>query len=102
MFFFFFLQDFLMQSETCERPPTRAESVQMGKGDTALTRISKVTPAAASHLSNTLDFRKPSDVAFTATLNSGEPSPIGIGRRVAALALDNSTGHSAERQREEG
>lgn len=28
--------------------------------------------AAASHLSNTLDFRKPSDVAFTATLNSGE------------------------------
>lgn len=44
----------------------------MGKGDMVLTHISKVTLAAASHLSNTLDFRKPSDVAFTATLSSGE------------------------------
>ena len=44
----------------------------MGKGDTVLTHITKVMLAAASHLSNMLDFRKPSDVAFTATLNSGE------------------------------
>lgn len=48
------------------------ESLQMGMGDMVLTRISKVPHAAASHLSNTLDFRKPSDVAFTATLSSGE------------------------------
>lgn len=48
------------------------ESLQMGKGDKVLTHIRKVMLAAASHLSNALDFRKPSDVAFTATLNSWE------------------------------
>lgn len=67
----------------------------MGMGDMVLTRISKVTLAAASHLSNTLDFREPSDVAFTATLSSGEHP---IRRRIrslrfGALTLDNSTGH---------
>lgn len=40
--------------------------------DTVLTRISKVSLAAASHLSNTFDFRKPSDVRLTATLSSRE------------------------------
>lgn len=57
---------------TCTHRIYNLESLQMGKGDMVLTRISKVTLAAASHLSNTLDFRKPSDVAFTATLSSGE------------------------------
>lgn len=48
------------------------ESLQMGMGDMVLTHITKVSHTAASHLSNMLDFRKPSDVAFTATLSSEE------------------------------
>lgn len=56
--------------------------------DTVLTSMSKISLAAASHLFNMLDFRKPSDAGFTATLSSGEHA---ITRR--ALPLDNSTGH---------
>lgn len=60
----------------------------MGREDTVLTPMSEISLAAASHLFNMLDFRKPSDAAFTATLSSGERA---ITRR--ALTLDNSTGH---------
>lgn len=48
------------------------ESLQMGMGDMVLTHITKVPHTAASHLSNMPDLRKPSDVAFTATLSSEE------------------------------
>lgn len=68
--------------------PYSFEGVQMGVHDTALTPVSKISLAAASHLLNTPDLRKPSDAAFTATLSSGAHA---IGR--CALALDNSTGH---------
>lgn len=66
----------------------------MGAGDTALTPVSEISLAAASHLFNTPDLRKPSDAAFTATLSSGAHA---IGRR--ALALDNSTGHLGKGER---
>lgn len=54
--------------------------------------------AAASHLSNALDFRKPSDVAFTATLSNRESIRSEDVRilRFGALPLDNSTGHLVE------
>lgn len=66
-----FMKPVWMISDSLKRAYS-LESLQMGTGDTVLTHISKVPLAAASHLSNTLHFRKPSDVAFTATLSSGE------------------------------
>lgn len=66
------LSDFRLPSNMHALTKHSFESVQMGMGDIVLTRVSKVPLAAASHLSKMLDFRKPSDVAFTATLSSEE------------------------------
>lgn len=67
--------------------PYSFEGMQMAIHDTVLTFMSKISLSATSHLFNMLDFRKPSDAGFTATLSSGEHA---ITRR--ALPLDNSTG----------